>query len=105
MKVMHREVMRVLSDKMDEATELLQEHKAASARLGMSGGERAYRCSFGGGDIFHTFIFERDWNSLAEMEAAREKASTDSEMQEILEKWDSLVVSLITELYIPIELE
>lgn len=99
MTVMRREVMTILPGKMGEVPKLLQRHTAAATRLNVPGGTRAYRCFAGGGDFFHTFIFEQEWDSLSALEAHGDKMRSDPEMREILAGWAKIIDSHEIELY------
>jgi hypothetical protein len=103
MKVMNREIMKVLPGKMGEAMELMQKHMAAATRLGVPPGGRGYRCISGGGDYFHTVVSEMDWDSLAAMEAFHEKTLADPEMQRLYAKWEAVLESHVIEVYTPMQ--
>ncbi len=94
MKVMQREIMKVLPGKMPEALALIAEHRAIAGRLG-SPPWRGYRCI----ENMHTLVFETDWRSLAAMDAFFEKGSADPEMQGIVARWEKVLESDILEFY------
>ncbi len=101
MKVMVREIMKVLPGKMAEAMELEKKHTAIATRYGAPP-ERGYRCTSGGGDFFHTVVGEMEWDSLAAMEAFFEKMLADPEMQALMPKWEAILESHEIELYTPL---
>lgn len=101
MKVMVREVMKVVPGKMREAMELMQEHMAAATRLGMPPRGRGYRCISGRGDFLHTVVSEIEWDSFAAMEAFHEKMMADPEVQGLMAKWETILESHELEFYAP----
>jgi hypothetical protein len=101
MKIMVREIMKVLPGKMAEAMELEKKHMAIATRYGAPP-ERGYRCISGGGDFFHTVIGESEWDSIAAMEAFQEKMFADPEVQALMAKWETILTSHEIEFYMPL---
>jgi hypothetical protein len=63
--------------------------------------KRRYRCYFGSHN-FDTLIVERQWASLAAMEAAYERAFADPEFQALGAEVMSIIASNQCELYMPL---
>ena len=100
MKVMVRNIFKILPGKMTEGTELVQKWMAVASRL--SGApSRGYRPLFGGGDTTRTIIWETEFDSLATFEALPTKMGTDPEMQTLFPKLNVVIDSIDVELYTP----
>ena len=97
MKVLQREIMKVLPGKMAEALILVEKHSSVARRLGASPW-RVYRYIAN----MHTIVLETDWDSLAAMDAFFEKGFTDSEMQALVAKWEGILESDVLEFYNPL---
>ena len=99
MKVVQREIMKILPGKMVEAMELLGKHMAISMRLGPPNTiVRSYRPFFTE-EAVHTLAVEIEWESMAAMEDFFKKAMADPELQALMPKWDEIEESHKNELY------
>jgi len=100
MKIMLREILKVLPGKMAEAEEVLKMERAIRERRG---GPRPvvtrYRPFAREGDRMHTVVFQGELDSLAAFEAAVERSWTDPEMQAVMAKWEAILESFIIEFY------
>jgi len=101
MKIIQRGTMKIVPGKMQEAMELMGKHTAASMRLGCPS-FKSYRPLIGG-EFFHTIIGESEWDSMASMEAFYERMMADSEMQELMAKWEPVMESHVVEFYAPMQ--
>jgi len=94
-----RHIQQLRPGKWGELEALDKKYDAIESRLGFPAKKR-YRCYMGGHDL-NTLIIERQWESLATMEATYEKAFMDPAYQ-ALEAESSLVIrSVQIELYAP----
>ena len=104
MKIMLREILKVLPGKMAEAEEVLKMERAIRER---SGGPRPVVTRYfpfaREGDRMHTLVDQVELPSLAALEAAVERSRTDPEIREIEAKWEKILESHIIELYIVVE--
>ena len=98
MKVIMRAPVKVVPGKMAEYMELEEKRRPMVARLGYPP-EKVYRLLSGEGDMFHTLVYEMEWDSLAAVEAHVLKMSTDPEMQAFQAQYDALIESHGLELY------
>ena len=80
MKVMERRTQTLEKDKWDAYWAVEERYAALEKRLGGFPPKRHYRPMI---NINTTVIWERDWESLAAMEAAYTKMGTDTETREI----------------------
>ena len=99
MKIMVREIMKVLPGKMAEAKEVGKREKAVWNRLGVDIPVKNYFPFACQGDRMHTLVSQTEFDSLAAVEALGEKIGGDPEMQEVAEKWDMVLESRIVEFY------
>jgi hypothetical protein len=81
--------------------EINKRFDAAERRLGFPATQKRYRCYFGGHDI-NTLIVEYEWESMAAMEAASERAMADPEHQALGAELESIIDSWQMELYAPL---
>lgn len=95
-----RSIQQVRSDKWPELETIDKKYNVVESRLGFPPKKR-YRCYVGGHDT-NTLIVERQWESLAKMEAVYEKAFTDSEWQALGAEIVSIIKSDQNELYVPL---
>ena len=103
MKLILREVIRVLPGKWNEAVEVHKKRVEQATRLG-SPPFKVYRSMSGQGDWANTIILEREWNNLAAWESFLEKALKDPKIQkEFIEKQQNIVQSHNFEYYTPLE--
>jgi hypothetical protein len=94
-----RLIQQVRSDKWAELEALDKKYNTVESRLGFPAKKR-YRCFFGGHNT-NTLIVERQWESLAAMEATYEKAFTDAEWQALGDQSTLIIKSDQIELYVP----
>ena len=97
MKVIERRIQRVRAGMRDWVMDLENRFAAAEAPYGMPT-KRHYVC-IGGPYDFETIIWEREWSSLAEMEATNEKAFSDPVFKPLTEESGSVFESGRNELY------
>lgn len=101
MKILHRQIQHVRPDKWAELQEIDKRFDAIEGRLGFPGNKRRYRCFFGS-HTMDTLIVEYEWESLATMEAASERAMADPEWQALSEEVMSILKDNQMELYMPL---
>jgi hypothetical protein len=95
-----RQTQQVRPDKWAELEAIDKKYNIVESRLGFPP-KRRYRCYFGGQNN-DTLIIERQWESLAAMEAAYEKAFADPEWQALGAEVHSIIKSDQHELYAPL---
>jgi hypothetical protein len=100
MIAIERMIQKVRPGKWAELEEIDKKYDAVESRLGYPPKKR-YPCAMGGHD-HNTLIVERQWDSLAAMEAAYEKAFADPELQALNEEVTSIVKSTQMEVYTPL---
>jgi hypothetical protein len=100
MVTVDRMVQKIVPGKWAELEEIDKKYTAVEKRLGFPPKKR-YRCIFGGHDA-NTLIVERQWDSLAAMEAAYEAAFADPEYLALDEESPSVVKSSRGEVYVPL---
>ena len=100
MVVMERLIQQIRFDKWAELEALDKKYNAIESRCGFPA-KRRYRC-ITGGENTDTLIIERQWESLAAMEAAYEKVLADPEWQALGAQGDAIIVSNRNELYAPL---
>ena len=100
MVTIERMIQKVRPGKWAELEEIDKRYNAAESRLGFPPKKR-YQCLMGGHDT-NTLIIERQWDSLAAMEAAYEKAIADPEHQALVEELTSIIKSTQGEVYMPL---
>jgi hypothetical protein len=100
MKTVERMIQKIYPDKWEELEEIDKRYNVVEGRLGFPSKKR-YRCITGGHDT-DTLIVERQWDSLAAMEATYEKAMLDRDLQALWAEGTSIVQSTQTELYMPL---
>ena len=101
MKVLHRQIQQVRPGKWAELEEIDKKFNAVESRLGFPPNKKRYQCYFGGHDM-DTLIVEYEWDSLAAMETAFEKAMADPEWQALGAEVASIIKSNRMELYAPL---
>ena len=69
--------------------------------MGFPANKKRYQCMIGGHDS-NTLIVERQWDSLATLEATYEKGFADPELQALLKEITSIVESSQLEVYTPL---
>ena len=100
MIVIDRMIQQVRPDKWAELEEIDKKFNAVEGRLGFPPKKR-YQCLTGSHEVY-TLIVERQWASLAAMEATFEKALADSEHQALQKESTSIIKSAHMELYMPL---
>ncbi len=99
MKVMARDIFKILPGKRAEALELDKKERAVFNRLGLNLVVTHYRPFARQGDSMHTLVYHIEFDSLAAMESTMEKAGADPEMREVWAKWAEITESRLLELY------
>ena len=103
MKLIVREITKVIPGKWNEALELHKKRVENATRLG-SPPFKVYRSVSGQGDWSNTIILEREWDSLAAWESFFDSAVKDPKVnKEFIEKWQNIVQSHNFEYYTPLE--
>jgi hypothetical protein len=97
MKVLERHLRKIRPGKWGEVEGLDTKYDAVEAAYGFPA-KRYYRSFSGPHDVF-TSIMEREWESLATMEAANDKAFADPHWQALEPEFQAIVESLHIELY------
>jgi hypothetical protein len=100
MITVERMIQKVRPGKWAELEEIDKKYNAVERRLGYPPKKR-YQCVMGGHDL-NTVITERQWDSLAAMEAAYEKAAADPEFSALNEEGASIFKSTQMEVYMPL---
>ena len=99
MIIIERMIQQIRPDKWAELEVLDKKYNVAEARLGFPPKKR-YSCLTGKYEM-NTLIIERQWPSLAAMEAAYEKTMTDPGYQALGKESASIIKSSHEELYMP----
>lgn len=99
-KVLERLTQQVFATKWPELEELDKKYDAIESRLGYPP-KRRYRLFAGGGNT-NTLVIEREWESLADLEAAYEKAFIDPEWQAVDAKALQIIADNQFELLLPL---
>ena len=97
MVIVERLVQVIAADKWAELEELDKKYAAVEGRLGYPAKRRLMAQT--SPHVSGTVIIERQWNSMAEMEAAYDQAMADAEWQALLSAGAGVVVSNQMELY------
>jgi hypothetical protein len=100
MIVIERIIQQVRPDKWVELEAINKKYNIVESRLGFPPKKR-YQCFMGSHDS-NTFIIERQWDSLAAMEATYEKTFADPEHQALWKESTSIIKSEQWELYMPL---
>jgi hypothetical protein len=100
MVLVERMIQKVRPGKWAELEAIDKKYDVVESRLGFPAKKR-YQCMVGGHDT-NTLIVERQWDSLAAMEATYEKAFADPEHQALGEESTSSVKSAQVEMYMPL---
>ncbi len=95
-----RHIQQIRPGKWGELDALDKRFNAVESRLGFPPKKR-YQCYIGGHSLY-TLIVERQWESLAAMEAAYEKAFVDPEHQALETESALIIESIQIELYAPL---
>ncbi len=97
MIMLERQVQQVRSDKWEELEAIDKKFNIVESALGFPA-KRRYRSYVGGNDN-NTLVIEREWSSLAAMEAAYEKAFASPEWQALGAETGGIITSNTHELY------
>jgi hypothetical protein len=97
--ILERHTQEIFMDKWEELEALDKKFNAVESRLGFPAKKR-YRCYIGGHTI-NTIVVEREWDSLAAMEAAYEKTFVDPEHQSLEFESSSIIKRIQIEIYAP----
>ena len=100
MNAVERMIQKVSPGKFPELEELDKRFVEVEERLGFPPKKR-YQCVIGGHDT-NTVIVERQWDSLAAMEAKFEEAFADQEYQSLADEGNSIIESTQWEVYAPL---
>ena len=100
MIVMERQIQKVRPGKWAELEEIEKRYNAVERSLGVPA-KRRYQCIVGGHDT-NTLIIERQWDSMAAMETAYEKALANPEFQALGREIVAINESQQIELYMPL---
>ena len=93
MAYMERVTQQILPGKWPELEQWEKKWDELEARLGGYPKKRRYR-PYVGGDGWMTFIWEREWESLAAMEAAETRLFTEPEARALAGEWDTMVSNM-----------
>ena len=100
MIIVERMIQHIRPDKWADLDGLDKKYNVVETRLGFPAKKR-YQCLSGINDM-NTLIIERQWESLAKMEATFEKAMSDPEYQKLQQESTPIVKSNQWELYMPL---
>ncbi len=100
MIAIERQVQKVRPGKWAELAEIDPRYNVVEERLGFPAKKR-YQCIMGGHDT-NTLIVERQWDSVAAMETAYEKALADPGFQALGVEITAIVTSVQIEIYMPL---
>ena len=98
--ILERLIQKVIPGKWAELEAIDQKYNVVEARLGYPP-KRRYRCIVGG-HTTDTLVIEREWDSLAAMEAAYNKGYADPEYQALGAESALIIKSNQIELYMPL---
>jgi len=101
MVAIERMIQKVYPGKWAELEEIDKKFNAVESRLGFPPNKKRYQCMIGSHDS-NTLIIERQWESLATMEATYEKAFADPELQALEKEVTSIIESNQLEVYMPL---
>jgi hypothetical protein len=100
MVIIERMIQKVRPGKWAELEKFDKKYNVLEKNFGFPPKKR-YQCFIGGHD-FNTLIIERQWESLAEMEATYGKALANEEYQKLNQEISSVIKSSQMELYSPL---
>jgi hypothetical protein len=98
MVTIERMTQKVFPGKWAELEEIDKRYNVVEKRLGFPANKKRFQCLVGGLDS-NTLIIERQWNSIAQMEATYEKALADPEMQALQQESATIIKSSRIELF------
>jgi hypothetical protein len=99
-KVLERLTQQVYATKWADLEKLDKKYDAIESRLGFPS-KRRYRLFAGGGGT-NTLVIEREWDSLADLEATYEKAFNDPEWQAVDAEAPQIIADNQFELLMPL---
>jgi hypothetical protein len=99
--IIERQVQKVLPGKWPAYESVDKKMDALIGRLGFPA-KKLYRCIMGGHDFINTLIMERQWESLAAMEAAYGKILVNPEYQALEAELFTVIESGQIEVYRPL---
>ena len=99
MRLIERDIFRILPGKMAEAEELEKKELAVLKRLGVDIPVKHYIPFTGAIDSMRTIVAESELGSFASIASFGEKIGADPEMQEVQAKWEEISESQVLELY------
>jgi hypothetical protein len=100
MIIIERMIQQIYPDKWEALEAIDKKYNVVEARLGFPPKKRS-RC-LSGGLSMNSLIIERQWESLAKMEAIQEKAQMDPEYLALYQEGTSIIKSIHWELYMPL---
>ena len=104
MKLIVREIMRVLPGKWDEAIKLQKKRVELATKMGSSP-FKFFRNMSGQGEWGNTIILEREWDSMAAWETFFDSATKNPRVKkEFIDKWQNITLSHKFEFYTPFDL-
>ena len=98
-KVLERLTQQIYTTKWPDLDELDKKYDAVESKHGYPP-KRRYRLFVGGGST-NTLVIEREWESLAAMEAAYEKTFVDPEWQAVSAEAADIVADNQVEILLP----
>jgi hypothetical protein len=101
MVTIERMIQKIYPGKWAELDVIDKKYDVVERRLGFPSNKKRYQCMIGSYDS-NTLIIERQWDSLASMEATYEKAFADPELQALQKEITSIVKSTQIEVYSPL---
>jgi hypothetical protein len=99
-KVLERLTQQIYATKWLDLEELDKKYDAIESKHGYPP-KRRYRLFMGGGST-NTLVVEREWESLADMEAAYEKAFIDPEWQAVNAEASIIIADNQLEILLPL---
>ena len=100
MITIERMIQKIYPGKWAELEEIDKRYDEIERRMGFPAKKR-YQCIFGALDT-NTLVIEREWESLAAMEATYEKVMALPEYQALGKEVGSIVASSVIEVYAPL---
>ena len=100
MIAIERMTQKIYPGKWAELEVLDKKYNVIEQKAGFPAKKR-YQCMMGGLD-FNTLIIEREWKSLAEMEATYDKVMADPEFQALGAEGTSIIQSVQIEVFTPL---
>ncbi len=97
MRILERLIQQVVPGKWEALDALDMKYDAVEKKLGFPA-KRRYRSIAAGGNT-DTLVIEREWESMAVMEAAWEKSMTSPELQQLMVEGVDIISSNTWELY------